>query len=712
MNFVHPEFLYLTPLLAIPILIHLLNRIRFRRIRWAAIDFLLKSERRAVRRAKLRQLILMAIRTLLLAAALGSLLQPILGGGLAALVGGSSQVAVVVDASASMSATDASGRAFDVAKRLASDRLSALSRNARATGGTFAVHYESPFREPIRDHRLVATAIELTDLTAGAGDIPRAIQGAAESLAKAGGGGTIWVLTDLRAYGWGMADTGGWQKTRQALEDAGKPRVVFTDLGPKIDSNFSIAGMRTTPSVLIQNDAPKLTATVRLHGASDGVTSITLFFEGERFDRRVMEFKKPGKREVVFELPELSSGTHAGYFELEQDSIPADDRYYFVLHVTGRIPILVVDGAPSVTPFGGAADFLSLAIQPPISDAAMRSPFTPKVIAADQLAGTQVKDFAAVLLADVAQLDPRTAKQLEAYVEGGGLLMVFPGPHTDIAAWKRLGFPGLPLGSIIDADAENPIGVNWASPASPITSTIAVEGLARLAIKRLMRFDGGPGEKTRFEGQVLVKAESEDPLLVCLPKKAGKIYFFGVSAQTDFSNLPLTPVFLLTVHRAVVEHLMAIGEPLSREAFSELNLSLPPGRYQILTPDGRLLPPRSGKDSFEAVFRETGCAGVYRLVEGDAAPKDAQKVPALAAINVPREESALDRIDAHTIQSLLPGYPVQIMRISGSEQLSEGTGARSAASSFPLAALAMVCLLGEVLFARRLSLPGENERTD
>ena len=50
--FLHPGFLWLAPLVALPILIHLLNRIRYRRVRWAAIDFLLTTERRAVRRAR------------------------------------------------------------------------------------------------------------------------------------------------------------------------------------------------------------------------------------------------------------------------------------------------------------------------------------------------------------------------------------------------------------------------------------------------------------------------------------------------------------------------------------------------------------------------------------------------------------------------------------------------------------------------------------
>jgi len=709
MNFVHPELLYLAPFVSIPILIHLLNRIRYRRVQWAAIDFLLMSERRAVRRAKLRQLILMALRTLLLAAALGALLQPILGGGLAALMGGSSQVAVVVDASASMSGADASGRAFDTAKKLAKDTLPSVSSNATVTGGTFSVRYQSPFRQPLRDRRAVASVIESAKLTGGSGDIPQAIRGAAESLARGGGGGTIWLLTDLRASGWRMADTGTWQQVRAALEEAGKPRLVITDLGPKIDANFSIAGIRTTPAVLIENDTPKLTATVQLHGESAGVTSVALFFEGRRLDRRVLQVAKPGKTEVVFDLPKLTTGSHAGYLELDPDAVPADDRHYFILRVTGRIPVLIVDGSPSVAPWEGAADFLALAVQPPVSDPGTRSPFTAKVITAEQLAGTQVKNFAAVLLADVPGLEPRAAKQLKDYVGGGGMLMVFPGEHTDIAAWNDLGFPGPPIKTVTEAKAGKPIVVNWTSPTSPITATLPVEGLDRLTIKRIVRYEGGNGNDGEEKGQVLATVEGGDSFLVSLQHGAGKIYVFGVSAQGDFSNLPFTPVLLLTVHRSIIAHLMDVAEPPSREAFAELDLTLPPGRHQVLTPDESLLPVTTGGGSAGKVFRQTGLAGIYRLIEGDTPPENTEEAPLLAAINVPRDESALDRIGTRTIQTLLPGYPAQVMRVSGGEQLSEGTGARSAASSFPLATLAMILLLGEVVFAWRVGLPAQDD---
>src|SRR5437868_8338231 len=49
-------------LISLPILIHLINRMRFKRIRWAAMEFLLKSQKRNRRRLIIEQLLLLALR--------------------------------------------------------------------------------------------------------------------------------------------------------------------------------------------------------------------------------------------------------------------------------------------------------------------------------------------------------------------------------------------------------------------------------------------------------------------------------------------------------------------------------------------------------------------------------------------------------------------------------------------------------------------------
>src|SRR2546421_2147537 len=52
-------------LVSSPIIIHLINRMRYRRVKWAAMEFLLKSQKRNRRRLIIEQLILLMLRILL-----------------------------------------------------------------------------------------------------------------------------------------------------------------------------------------------------------------------------------------------------------------------------------------------------------------------------------------------------------------------------------------------------------------------------------------------------------------------------------------------------------------------------------------------------------------------------------------------------------------------------------------------------------------------
>src|ERR1700675_5016400 len=65
-------------LISSPILIHLINRMRYKRLRWAAMEFLLKSQKRNRRRLIIEQLILLFLRILLVLLA-GLLLARFLG---------------------------------------------------------------------------------------------------------------------------------------------------------------------------------------------------------------------------------------------------------------------------------------------------------------------------------------------------------------------------------------------------------------------------------------------------------------------------------------------------------------------------------------------------------------------------------------------------------------------------------------------------------
>jgi len=694
MSFLHPEFLWLAPLIALPVLIHLLNRLRYRRVRWAAIEFLLTTERRAVRRARLRQILLMLLRMALLAAALTALAQPIVRGGLAALLGGSSQVAVVLDASASMAASGAGGAAFERGKRLVADTLKALPRTARAAGGAFARRYESPFREPLLDRDAVVSVLDNAPLTGGRGDVPRALRDAAAALARGGGDGSIWLLTDLQASGWRADDVGEWEQVRDALEKAGRPRLLITDLSPGAASNLTVNTVQVSPAVLVEGDEPKLTATVTYRGQGGALATVGLFLDGRRIDTRSHEFDEPGKADVVFRLPALSAGAHAGRVELSPDAMPGDDRHHFVLRTAAQLPVLVVDGAPSSVAFDGAGDFVALALEPPESSAAARSDLTVKIVPVGQFAGTGLTGYAAVILCDLPPVSEEVSQALREYTEAGGLLIVFPGRHTDLTVWNAAKVPCVPIQSIVEPEGSRRIKLGPVSQTSPVVSTLPAEGLDRVLVQRLFRF-----ETEGQTGEILIQTERGEPFLVRRQVGKGKAYVFAVSAQGDCSNLPFTPPFLLVLHRAIDSHLVEAAAPLSLPVYTELRLALGPGMHQLVLPDGKAVPVMRPPEG-ELLFDRTGQAGVYRLAAGDTPPEDPRTAAPIAALNVPAAESELERIEPATVHALVPGISVSFLLGDGrAESLGGGGAKRTAASSFPLAALAMAFLVGAVVLA-------------
>src|ERR1700722_17874982 len=67
-NFLHGSYIWVAAaLISAPIIIHMINRLRFKRVRWAAMEFLLKAQKKNRRRLIIEQLILLALRCLLVA---------------------------------------------------------------------------------------------------------------------------------------------------------------------------------------------------------------------------------------------------------------------------------------------------------------------------------------------------------------------------------------------------------------------------------------------------------------------------------------------------------------------------------------------------------------------------------------------------------------------------------------------------------------------
>src|SRR5215472_16526042 len=120
-SFLNPGYLMAgAALISLPIIIHLINRMRFKRVRWAAMEFLLKSQKRNRRRLIIEQLLLLALRCLLVLLT-GLLVARFVCFSLAGFIGQDSLHIVVLDDTLSMSDQWKEGNEVKTAFKVAKD---------------------------------------------------------------------------------------------------------------------------------------------------------------------------------------------------------------------------------------------------------------------------------------------------------------------------------------------------------------------------------------------------------------------------------------------------------------------------------------------------------------------------------------------------------------------------------------------------------------
>ena len=103
MTFLQPILLYALPLILLPVLIHLLNRLRHRTQQWGAMRFLVAASRSSVNRARLKQFLILLCRTLAVLMLILFLARPLTGGWMGwAFASAPDNVLILLDRSASM----------------------------------------------------------------------------------------------------------------------------------------------------------------------------------------------------------------------------------------------------------------------------------------------------------------------------------------------------------------------------------------------------------------------------------------------------------------------------------------------------------------------------------------------------------------------------------------------------------------------------------
>ena len=130
--FLNPWMLLGAAAIASPILIHLLNKRRFKIVEWAAMDFLFQADKKNRKRVQLENFILLALRCLAMLLVALMLARPFLPSSLTSFVQKSQKIerVLLVDDSLSQSVPRGNSTAFDDAKVTIKKMLSGFANSS------------------------------------------------------------------------------------------------------------------------------------------------------------------------------------------------------------------------------------------------------------------------------------------------------------------------------------------------------------------------------------------------------------------------------------------------------------------------------------------------------------------------------------------------------------------------------------------------------
>lgn len=614
----------------LPVVIHFINRQRYRQAPWAAMTFLLAANRRSRKRLRLEQLLLLLTRMAAIILIGLAIARPYVS---AAPLGGLGMGRVhrilVVDNSLSTLATVGEGQTrFASVQRAADDWLVSLPEGDIVSVVTTATPAELIIEYPVSDRRVVRERVRAISASAKPADWVRAIDMTHELVRRsplASGNQTVGIVSDFRRADWlgdeesesgdvttsSSSATTALRRLAQQLNSK-SPSVHLIRIAEEGGDNVGISGFFMESSLL----APRLPARALVQLVNHSTATqqgLALQFRrgGQLLRREVVPDIAPGATATVSASLEFTAaGTHLLEVELEgtrSDLLPIDDARFLSIEVREKVSVLLVDGQVGPTLLSGQAGFLATALHPASAQLAgwdgattSRGPelslVDARVVGTVELGGEVLSDFDVIALCNVARLSPRQWEQLHEFTARGGGFLIFAGDQVNVEHYNEYGHSagsGLLPGLLSDAallpvPTDLPGGLKLPERIHPIVAEFARFTDSGLFTARVDRYlpivpDDHPAETA-------LSFSNGAPALVIGAHGMGHVAYFATSPNMAWNNLPAKGDFVslmlnvtayLAPRRGAQRNLLA-GQTL-REPISAAQSGLP---LRVTTADG------------------------------------------------------------------------------------------------------------------------------
>ena len=526
MEFVNPGFLYGLLAVAVPVIIHLFNFRRFKKVYFTNVAFIKELKQETQKQSRFKHLLVLLMRMLAIAAIVMAFARPFIPAE-NNLINPDSQnlVSIYLDNSFSMEAESEQGTMLDAARSKAAeiasvygnaDRFQLLTNEFGSSSQRFINREE--FLDALDEVAIAPSSRSLDEI----------MQRQDQLLKLAGKGNkTAYIVSDFQQNMLKnkIPETDSLTRFLLVQMEAVNADNLYID-SCWFDAPVQQVRQSSMLHVRFKNgsggDYERVPVSLTLNGIQKAVTSLDIGAGGEK--------------EIELTFTNAEPGLQYGQVSISDYPITFDDQLYFTFPVSQKVKIYCING-------DGANPYLNALF-------AADTAFNYQVVPEQSVDYASLSGKNLILLNELQSISSGMRQELVRFVENGGSLVVLPARESiDLNSYNSL-LRALSAGAYKSLDTMN-AGINHINLEHSIYSGVFDEIPENINLPEV--FNHYPIQLASQQiHDKLLELENGDIFLNVQPFGEGKVYLFAAPVNADFSTFPRHALFVPTLYNIAI----------------------------------------------------------------------------------------------------------------------------------------------------------------
>ena len=679
MNFLYPGFLLALLTIAIPIVIHLFNFRKFKKVYFSNVQFLKEAKEQNSSREKLKHLLVLFSRILAICFLVFAFARPFIPLGDSASHSENNAVSIYVDNSYSMDAVNKEGSLLDEAKRKAKEIVGSYGLNAQFQ--LLTNDFEGKHQRFINKDEFVQQLedVKISSASRSLQQIMNRQQSAAGNINN-----VSYLLSDFQKNFVGS----------QSIKVDSNNLITFVKLNANSLPNISADSIWSLSPVHQPNQNEQIVVRLKNFGDEDA-KDIPLKLNINGRQKAISSINVPAGKSITDTLnfSGLSAGWQKGVLRIKDYPLTFDDELNFSFKVSSEMNVLHIKGDPDQTYIHSlyATDkYFNLTEMPE-----------------GNVKYSAFSGFSLIVLTGLKEPSSGLAQQLKAYVQNGGSLILFPDLNTGAAIYSPF-LNALSLPSVEQVNAGTPVS-STLDLKNDLFKDVFDQAPKNLDLPSVNRYFSYISQNV-LSREDLLQLPLNKFLLAKYNIGAGKIYLSATSLDSKDGNLARHPVFVPLMFKIAfgstrsfpLYYTTGSSEVLESQKINLLknqSLKLVSNQFEAI-PDVRQTP----ASTLLYVADQVKKPGFYNLVKADS-------TLAVMAFNDNRAESDMHYASDNELNGLFAKQKVNVINSKKDAQSLQVAATSNSIELWKLCiSLALVFLAIEILLIRFFN-PTKNLKT-